>query len=565
MPDQGSAFTDNHNADILVPAKAPEGFGYPGINERREIADGLAIERDLPVPMRDGAIIRADLYRAESQPGPLPVLVIWSPYGKHSPVTWDMFDGSEVDIASLSRHTLVECPDPVVWCARGYALLIADPRGTWGSEGDFSIQSPQEREDLFDIIEWAAAQAWSDGNIGMAGMSYFSWSQWQAASMAPPHLKAIQPYDGATDAYREIAFHGGIPNDQFMEAWNGGKTMWGRGLTEDWRLALDKHPLLDDFWQSKQPDLETIEIPAYVVTSWTDHGIHTRGTLEGFMRIGSRHKFLEAHGRKKWSRYYWPESVDRQLAFFDRFLKGIPNQVDQWPAVRVEVRERYYEGRWRDEEAWPLPGTEYVPYFLDAAAGSLTRTRPADVSHLAYDSTQPGAAARFDLTFTEDTEITGYAMTKLWISLNGADDGDLFVALQKVDASGKLVNFPYFTLQNDGQAAHGWQRISHRELATRPDARRERIPGQPIHPHQRELPVAEGEIVDVSVELWPSSTLFRAGESLRLLIQGTDIQSYPARTFVAGHHLLRNSGPHTLHTGGRFDAHLLLPVIRPTG
>jgi putative CocE/NonD family hydrolase len=223
MPDQGSAFTDNHNGDILVPAKAPEGFGYPGINERREIADGLVIERDLPVPMRDGAIIRADLYRAESQPGPLPVLVIWSPYGKHSPVTWDMFDGSEVDVAILSRHTLVECPDPVVWCARGYALLIADPRGTWGSEGDFSIQSPQEREDLFDIIEWAAAQAWSDGNIGMAGMSYFSWSQWQAASMAPPHLKAIQPYDGATDAYREIAFHGGIPNDQFMEAWNGGR------------------------------------------------------------------------------------------------------------------------------------------------------------------------------------------------------------------------------------------------------------------------------------------------------------------------------------------------------
>ena len=74
----------------------------------------------------------------------------------------------------------------------------------------------------------------------------------------------------------------------------------------------------------------------------------------------------------------------------------------------------------------------------------------------------------------------------------GADDGDLFVALQKFDAAGKLVNFPYFTLQNDGQAAHGWQRISHRELDTRPDPRRARIPGQPIHPHQREVRAAEG-------------------------------------------------------------------------
>jgi uncharacterized protein len=333
--------------------------------------------------------------------------------------------------------------------------------------------------------------------------------------------------------------------------------MWGRALTEDWRLALDKHPLLDDFWKSKQPDLESIDIPAYVVASWTDHGIHTRGTLEGFLRIGSRHKYLEVHGRKKWSRYYWPESVERQLAFFDRFLKGIPNEVDQWPPVRIEVRERYYQGRWRDERAWPLVGAEYVPYYLDAASGSLTPDRPAGVARLTYDSTEPGSAVRFDVTFSEDTEITGYAMVKLWISLAGAGDGDLFAALQKLDATGTVVNFPYFTLQNDGQAAHGWQRISHRELTT------SQIPGRPVHPHTREMLVPEGEITDVAIEFWPSSTLFRAGESLRLLIQGTDIQSYPAGTFVAGHHLLRNSGPHTLHTGGRFDAQVLLPVIRP--
>jgi uncharacterized protein len=559
MPKGGREFPQTHFEDVMVPAKAPEGFKYRGIDERREIADGLVIDRDLPVVMRDGTVIRADLYRPENQPGPLPVLVMWSPYGKHSPVTWDMFTGSEVDTASLSRHTLVECPDPVPWCARGYALLAVDPRGTWGSEGDFSIQSPQERADLFDTVEWTAAQPWSDGNIGMAGMSYFSWSQWQAASAAPPHLKAIQPYDGATDAYRELAFHGGIPNDQFIEAWNTRKTMWGRGLTEDWRLALDRHPLLDDFWTSKQPDLESVDIPAYVVASWTDHGIHTRGTLEGFLRIRSQHKYLEVHGRKKWSRYYWPESVERQLAFFDRFLKGIANEVDQWPPVRIEVRERYYQGRWRDEQAWPLPRTEYVPFYLDARSGSLTPDRPADVGRVTYDSTEPGAAARFDLTFSEDTEVTGYAMVKLWISLDGAADGDLFTALQKLDATGAVVNFPYFTLQSDGQAALGWQRLSHRELGSS----RIPIPGRPVHAHTHEVPVPEGEIADVAVEFWPSSTLFRAGESLRLLIQGTDIQAYPAGTFVAGHHLLRNSGSHTLHTGGRCDAHVLLPVIRP--
>jgi uncharacterized protein len=150
-------------------------------------------------------------------------------------------------------------------------------------------------------------------------------------------------------------------------------------------------------------------------------------------------------------------------------------------------------------------------------------------------------------------------MARLWISLEGAADADLFAALQKLDRAGAVVHFPYFTLQSDGQAAHGWQRLSHRELA----ASRLPIPGRPVHPHIREIPVPEGEIADVAIEFWPSSTLFRAGETLRLLIQGSDIQSYPAGTFVAGHHLLRNSGPHTLHTGGRFDAYVLLPVISP--
>ena len=518
-----------HDSGVLVPANAPERFKHTGVQERREEVDGLVIDRDLAIPMRDGVVIRGDLYRTAGQDGPMPVLVAWSPYGKHNPVTWDTFPGSEVDLDALSSHTLVEAPDPVLFCGRGFALLCVDPRGTWGSEGDFSIQGPQERADLYDTIEWAAVQPWSDSNVGMTGMSYFSWSQWHAAATVPPHLKAIQPYDGATDAYREVAFHGGIPNDQFMDSWNAKKTMWGKGLTENWRLALDRHPLLDDFWRSKQPNLEAIEIPTYVVASWTDHGIHTRGTLEGFKRIRSQHKFLEVHGRKKWARYYWPQSSDRQLAFFDRYLKGIANAVDSWPAVRIQVRERYYEGQWRHEDSWPLARTEYRTYYLDAESGGLVAACPLVESAVSYASTTVGARATFDLTFNSDTEITGYASVTLHVSLDNTDDGDLFVALQKVDPAGHVVNFPYFTLQDDGQAAHGWQRISQRAL----DETRS-TPSQPVHPHDRELPVIQGETVAVPIELWPSSTLFRAGERLRLIVQGTDIQSYPANVAHRG-------------------------------
>jgi uncharacterized protein len=145
---------------------------------------------------------------------------------------------------------------------------------------------------------------------------------------------------------------------------------------------------------------------------------------------------------------------------------------------------------------------------------------------------------------------------RLWISTDDSDDADLFVAVQKLDAHGVVVNFPYFTLQNDGQTTHGWQRVSHREL----DPLRS-TPQQPVHPHEREQRLAPGEIVPVEIELWPSSTLYRADESLRIVVKGTDIQSYPPGTFVAGHTSDRNRGNHTIHTGGRYDSHLLIPVI----
>jgi putative CocE/NonD family hydrolase len=557
MNDRSPAHPDIPHSDVMVPARNPDDVDYPGVRQGRDVCDGIAIDHDLAVPMGDGSVIRADLYRDSEATTALPTLLLWSPYGKHGPVTWAMFEGSEVDVDRLSPMTLLECPDPAVWCRRGYALVAVDPRGTWGSDGDFTIQSPQERQDMYETVEWIAEQPWCDGNVGMAGMSYFSWSQWQAASMVPPHLKAIQPYDGATDAYRELAFHGGIPNDQFIGMWNYGKTMWGRQRTEDWRLALDRHPLLDEFWRSKQPDLEAIDIPAYVVASWTDHGIHTRGTLEGFKRMGSQSKYLEVHGQKKWSRYYWAESVERQMAFFDRYLKGTPNEVDTWPRVRIEVREGGTNGAWRDEQEWPLARTDYVAYYLDAATATLHHEPRPREAEMHYSATAPDDCAVFELTVTADLEITGHAMVKLWISLDEADDADLFVALQKIDASGHVVNFPYFTLQNDGQMTHGWQRLSHREI----EESTRQLAAQPVHAHTSETPVPPGQIVDVSIELWPSSTVLHRGERLRLLIQGSDIQSYPDGTFVAGHRRTRNAGNHILHTGGCYDAHVLLPVI----
>jgi putative CocE/NonD family hydrolase len=293
-----------------------------------------------------------------------------------------------------------------------------------------------------------------------------------------------------------------------------------------------------------------------VVSSWADHGIHTRGTLEAYKRTGSQRKWLEIHGRKKWMWMYRPESVGRQIAFFDRFLKDIPNEVDSWPPVRLEVREQANVGKFRIEHEWPLTRTVYSRLYLNAKDHTMSPQPSADESELRYNATATEISATFDYVYSEDTEVTGHSKLCLWVSADGSDDMDLFVALQKIDTQGRVVNFPYYSMHDDGQVALGFLRVSHREL----DEIRS-TPQQPVLVHQRELRLRPGEVVPVDIELWPQSTKFFAGETLRVLVKGTDIQAYEPPRSAAGHSILRNAGGHVVHTGGRYDSYLLLPVI----
>ncbi len=542
-----------------VPPEEGPGPGqpiYPGFRPGRETSDGLVIDRDVAVQMRDGVTIYVDLYRPEGVEEPLPAIMLWSAYGKHHRWWPQPAVPGEVDLDSLSEHCVFECPDPARWCPEGYAFVVPDPRGICGSEGEVSVWSPQEREDSHDTIEWIAEQSWCTGKVGMAGASYYGWSQWHAGVERPPHLAALLPYDGASDPYRDFAFHGGIPNMHFMTLFSGAVRM-SNNRAEELLKGVNVHPLLDEYWESKRPALEQIDVPTYVVSSFADHGVHTRGTIEGFRRIGSEHKWLELHGQKKWSRLYSEKSLERQLAFFDRFLHDTPNEVDSWPLVRLEVREHGTTTQpVRAESEWPLARTEYVPLYLDAQTATASTEVVEDESSVTYDATATEITAMFTHTFAEATELTGYAKLRLWVSADGSDDMDLFVAMQKLDTSGQVVNFPFFSMHDDGQVALGWQRVSHRELDEELST-----PQQPVHTHRREERLSPGEIVPVEIELWPSSTAFGAGEQLRVLVKGTDIQYYELPKLAAAHPETRNAGHHTIHTGGRCDSHLLVPVI----
>ena len=359
-------FEKGIDQDVMVPglplvSPHPGRVSYPGFNPRRERADGLVIERDVALQMRDGTTLYADIFRPDGVDAALPAIVVWSAYGKHT--RWWSLPGADIDLAALSPHTVFECPDPVPLCERGYAYVAVDPRGVCMSEGDISVFTPQEGEDMYDTIEWVAAQPWCVGKVAMTGASYYGWSQWRAGSTCPPHLDALIIYDGLSDPYRELAFHGGIPNNKFVNFWEKSVGV-SKNRREDWVKASAIHPLFDEYWQAKVAPVERMNVPLFVVSSWADHGIHTRGTLEGYKRTGSDRKWLEVHGRKKWMWMYRPETVGRQVAFFDRFLKGTPNEVDSWPAVRLEVRERANVGTFRDEQEWPLKRTVPTPFYL---------------------------------------------------------------------------------------------------------------------------------------------------------------------------------------------------------
>src|SRR5260221_7099487 len=120
----------------------------------------------------------------------------------------------------FSSLTGWEAPDPAWWAAQGYAVVICDLRGAGASDGEASLPSDQEGEDVYDLIEWAAAQPWSTGAVGMLGVSYLAISQWKAAALRPPSLKAICPWEGFTDAYRDLLFPGGIAEAGFTRLWS---------------------------------------------------------------------------------------------------------------------------------------------------------------------------------------------------------------------------------------------------------------------------------------------------------------------------------------------------------
>jgi uncharacterized protein len=522
----------------------------------------MVVERDVAVPMRDGVRLRVNVFRPAGE-GRFPVLLCAHPYGKdrlprrrrfgagyRMPFQYHvMLQGAPFTHSALTGW---ESPDPAHWVPRGYVVVNADLRGWGHSDGVGQLLSAQEGLDGHDLVEWAADQPWSTGRVGMNGVSYLALSQWATAAAQPPHLAAICPWEGFTDAYRDFGRPGGIRNDGFFRTWAFGQKVQRR-TPMDLRREQKARPLRDAWWAERDRDLEAITTPALICGSFSDHDLHSRGSFDGFRRISAQHKWLYTHRGPKWATYYSPAALQAQEQFFDHFLRGVDTGLLDRPRVRVEVREDADTiSAVHGVEDWPPPGTTWTSLHLDAATSALSVEPPA-----AAGSTVVGirrGRAVFTHRFARDTEVVGPMSVRLHLELPKGGDVPLFVTVRKF-RDGREVGFEGSYGFDGDSVTYGMLKASHR--ATDPERC---LPGRPYHPHTRAEPLMPGQVVPVEVELLPSATLFRAGEELRLDVQGH--WPFPRNPLTGPFPAHYRPGPRhafVLHTGGAHDAVLTVP------
>lgn len=580
---------------VRYPGFKPEKLVLKAGSVRREGAMPLPcdilLERDVAIKLRDGVTIYADVFRPVGDEA-CPAILAWSPYGKE--IGGQMLDDvpmrSGVPLSATSGLEKFEGPDPAYWVAHGYAIVNPDKRGAYMSEGNLLYWGHEDALDGCDVIEWIASRPWSNGKVGMSGNSWLTVSQWFIAAERPEHLAAIAPWEGFCDHYRESGTRGGIPAPEFPEM-IAETFASAHGMLEDQPRMIVERPFMCDYWEDKAARVENIEIPAYVVASYTN-SVHTHGSFAGFRRMASKEKWLRVHNTSEWFDYYTPENVEDLRRFFDHYLKGIDNGWEQTPRVRLSVlNPGGTDIVGRTEEEFPLARTQYRKLYLSAADSTLCTTLPDQQAVSEYQSDSVRHEVTYRYRMEKPTELTGYMKLHLWVSAPDHDDMDLAVRVEKLLRDGQ----PLPDRTGNIIAATGLMRVSMRQL----DEARS-TEAEPYYTFTTEQKLKPGEIVPVEIEIWPMGLYFNEGEMLQLTVGayqpanaaipfGSASISVPREgyTFMPGQPVdmitvggnatqcadptdvvvspaTHNAGRHRIYTGGQYDSYLYVPEI-PNG
>jgi predicted acyl esterase len=521
--------------------------------EIASLKGSFLMDKDVWIPVRDQSHLCANVFRPKAK-GKYPVLVTLGPYGKDvhlsqfMPGAWEELNKRCPEIAQHSslRHLVFETPDPESWVHDDYVILKVDSRGAGKSAGMLDVNSPAEFNDLYDVIEWAAAQLWCNGRVGLLGISYYAAGQWMIASLKPPHLSAILPWQGASDFYRDRTRQGGIFGSGFAKRWwnrsvlrnqhgnpespftdiiTGARNTGTKQLSPA-QLALNRvdyiaqilaHPLDGDFYRARSPVFENIDIPALVVANYGGLGLHLRGTVEGYLNIASKQKWLKIQSGSYFLTFLTPENVALQKRFFDRYLRNIPNGWEDEPNVEVAIRSKSDTVlRQVQSSTWPIEGTQWTPLYLNAANQTLSESLPAHDNSSQYHSLSEGASF-FTAAFSQDFTFAGPAKVRLFVS-SSSSDMDLFVTLRAFDEKGQEITF-FSATEPRSPVTQGWLRVSQRKLDPQKS-----LPYRPFHSHGTQEPLTPGEIYEVEVEIWPSSLCLNKGHRLSLVVQGQDFE-----------------------------------------
>jgi predicted acyl esterase len=547
----------------------------------------FAIRRDdnTGVPMRDGVTLLADVHRPDGD-GKYPALIAASPYPRQMQ-----------DLGAPAGF--IEAGATDFWVPRGYVHVIANLRGTGGSGGTFGFFDPQERHDMYDLVEWAAAQPWCDGNVGMIGISYFAMTQLEAAVERPPHLKAIFPVAVTADLYEAASHHGlvsasfltaflsmiGLTSDRSDAFWRRNPvialgrrilntprlhrkfaTMNGEAAVtmmrallklphsphpwdDLWLDAVVKHPLRDDWWQARNllPILENIEVPVYLGCDWENVPLHLPSTFAAWEALAHNPNVRMALLGKFGLTWPWESLHHEALAWYDHWLKGRDTGIMDGPPIRYVLPGA--EG-WHTADRWPPAATSLKELAL-CADGRLDSeegtpgsrdylTLGAGLNRVKPSPIDPPAQLSWTSTpLTETVDVVGDVELRLVASSTALDTGWL-VTLEHIAADGTT-----------SEVTAGWLRASLRdvdETASRP--------GAPVLQCRTFTPVPVSEDVEYRIPLVPNAHRFARGDRIRLTLTSDDQDPDTPAIMNFRHATVGTSSLNTVSSSSR----LLLPV-----
>jgi predicted acyl esterase len=519
------------------------------------LQSGIKVEKSIKVKMRDGIKLNVNIYRPEAA-GKYPVIFSMTPYGIDNHNLYNSVFGKinnwNLGHMDLSDETMFEAPDPGYWVPKGYVVINIDMRGQGLSEG-FFFNATEQNNDWYDIMDWAVDQEWSTGDCAISGVSFLCMTQWNLLStgQTPPHLKAIVAWAGINETGQGMSY-GGIPELGFGRF--AGEKLFGPATSPNGTQKGTPEYL--------KSNLDVMDVPALVCATFSDQEMHDRDSFEAFKRMKTEDKWLYVHRGAKWENYYTNEAVELQAKFLDKYLKHNEKAMDGVPRVRYQINEdrNHYKVTYAKE--WPIEGTKYTKEYLDASTGNLVQSAPKKVSTKSFTPEKPASntnSAIFDYKFDKDTNIVGYMKLKVYVEALKADDVDLFVGIQKLDKNGDMV----YMLNGESGAelfrpvALGWQRASSRALDPKISTEYNPVRLASTHPDTVPQKLSAGVIVPVNIAIMPSGTLFKKGETLRVVVQSEPIK--PLNTAREWDYYKK--GKCRLYSGGQYKSYLLMPEV----